>query len=480
LFSELPGAQRTGGAFLGFFQNSVSFAETSLKIMPASLPPVQIFIAYSRLDQEFLQELRSHLTPLERAGRIKVWYDGNIEAGRNWEAAIKEALYGSDIILLLVSANSIASDYFYGNEVRISLERHERGEARVVPLILTPCMWSETPLATLQALPKDGVPVEEWTSRDKAWHNAVESLNRLAHTIGREKQPAVDVPPAAAEHTAPVRPVGGPLLPPLPRSPRAPRRWLVAAAALAALLLLIWTYSLFRPAAPEEFYDPFVGQLISVQGGEFTMGCTEERDSFCQPNEQPAHTVTVGSFQLSRYEVTQEQWSAIMEVNPSSHADCPTCPVEGVSWNEVLAFINTLNEWTGQHYRLPTEAEWEYAARGGSYRQGYPYAGGADLAEFGWYQDNAEGKTHPVGEKRPNALGLYDMTGNVNEWCADWYQEDHYNTPEAQNGQGPAAGAERVGRGGSWQFDPSGCRVAVRYFGSPTDTYPDLGFRLAQ
>ncbi len=141
--------------------------------------PAKIFIAYSRKDVTFLDELRSHLTPLERSSRIQVWYDGNIEAGREWDASIKEALYSADIILLLVSADSISSEYFYGNEVNISLERHRNRQARVIPIVLRPCAWEDTPLAELQALPKDGVAVSNWSSRDNAYADIVKAISQL-------------------------------------------------------------------------------------------------------------------------------------------------------------------------------------------------------------------------------------------------------------------------------------------------------------
>ncbi len=152
--------------------------------------PVNIFIAYSRSDAAFLDELRRHLMPLTRASRIKVWYDGEIEAGRNWEAEIKKSLAGAEIIVLMVSSDSIGSDYFYGNEVAAALERHENGTARVVPLIIRACQWTETPLKNLQALPKDGRPVANWQPRDDGWFSAVEGIGRLVGEIEGERRAA--------------------------------------------------------------------------------------------------------------------------------------------------------------------------------------------------------------------------------------------------------------------------------------------------
>ncbi len=154
--------------------------------------PVNIFIAYSRADAAFLDELRRHLMPLSRAGRINVWFDGEIEAGKNWEAEIKQNLGRAEIIVLMVSADSIGSDYFYGKEVATALDRHESGTARVVPLIIRACQWTETPLRHLQALPKDGRPVANWQPRDDGWFDAAGAIGQIVSDIERERKAAVE------------------------------------------------------------------------------------------------------------------------------------------------------------------------------------------------------------------------------------------------------------------------------------------------
>lgn len=154
--------------------------------------PVNIFIAYSRSDAAFLDELRRHLMPLSRSERIKVWYDGEIDAGRVWEIEIKKALASAEIIILMVSSDSIASDYFYGNEVAAALSRHETGTARVVPLIIRACQWAETPLKNLQAVPKDGRPIANWQPRDDGWFDAAEAIGRLVSDIERERKAAAN------------------------------------------------------------------------------------------------------------------------------------------------------------------------------------------------------------------------------------------------------------------------------------------------
>lgn len=150
--------------------------------------------------------------------------------------------------------------------------------------------------------------------------------------------------------------------------------------------------------------------MVYVKGGRFQMGSNLDN------NEKPIHDVTVSSFVMGKYEVTQRQWKSIMGSNPSEFNDCPVCPVENVSWDDVQLFLQALNQRTGGHYRLPTEAEWEYAARGGQQTRQTEYAGSSSATEVGWIEKNSSYKTYPVGQKQPNELGLYDMTGNVEEW----------------------------------------------------------------
>ncbi|NUN99305.1 MAG: SUMF1/EgtB/PvdO family nonheme iron enzyme [Saprospiraceae bacterium] len=220
--------------------------------------------------------------------------------------------------------------------------------------------------------------------------------------------------------------------------------------------------------------------MVFVKGGTFTMGCLDGRDKDCEKKEKPSHSVTLDDFYLSRTEVTQAQWQAIMGSNPSEFKDCPTCPVEQVSWEDVQEFLKKLNDLSsGAKYRLPTEAEWEYAARGGAKsNKGYLYAGSNDLKEVAWYEGNSGSKTHPVGQKMKNELGLYDMTGNVYEWCSDWYGD--YPSAAQNNPAGPKSGSDRVLRGGSWYSDPLFCRVAYRNFVTPGNRSDSVGFRLAR
>ena len=224
-------------------------------------------------------------------------------------------------------------------------------------------------------------------------------------------------------------------------------------------------------------------EMIFVEGGTFTMGGSTL--GFIgwlngDHNGKPAHQVTLNNYYIGKYPVTQKQWTEIMGSNPSSnqkYADCYRCPVESVSWNEVQEFIKKLNEITGKTYRLPTEAEWEYAARGGKKSRGYKYSGSDNIEEVAWYKKNRQVTTLPVGTKKSNELGIYDMSGNVYEWCKDWF--GYYTKHLQTNPKGANSGSQHVIRGGSWVDKAKDCRVCVRFVGSPDYRTAATGFRLA-
>ena len=212
-----------------------------------------------------------------------------------------------------------------------------------------------------------------------------------------------------------------------------------------------------------------------VEGGTFQMG-SDDSDAF--DNEKPVHSVTVSTFYMGETEVTQALWKAVMGSNPSNWKG-DNLPVERVSWNDCQEFIRKLNQQTGRNFRLPTEAEWEYAARGGSRSGGTKYAGSSSIGSVAWYTDNSGGKTHAVKGKSPNELGLYDMSGNVWEWCSDMY--DDYKSSSQTNPNPQSTGKSysiRVLRGGSWDCGAGGCRVSYRYGLDPDGGDFNYGFRL--
>ena len=698
--------------------------------------PVKIFIAYSRLDEEYLKVLRKHLKPLDRNKTIRIWYDGEIAPGSIWEQSIKDNLYAANIILLLVSANSLASDYFYEKEMADALARHEREEAIVIPIILDYCSWKITELNKLQALPKDGKPVSEWESISKAYTNIVEGLNRSVLEVkakqkataaeilqkkreaeaerqrkiaaaqeqerlaelqrqteesqkkeqniknAKEKQREAQI--AAFKENPKVRygamGLGGVLLlfvlmwgmskmggsatsteqinpntsnaeiPLLagggldsttqyqnffnaaqvlfneknydkalikldsalvyqPNDTKAQelqnkakaaqkeqseaekqkaqetayknlidkadskfkkKQWTSAKSDYEGALAIKddeshpksqikkieaelnkiaqsdaaqkeqerknqeynrlvkladgkynqqqWkdAKSYYEQAAnykntqyvkdriggidwklkqeetvktepkttppstgrkPHPEIQKLLDNMVTVQGGTFQMGSNDGDD-----DEKPVHSVTVSTFQMGKYEVTQAQWKAVMGSNPSSKsAGCNNCPVETVSWNDAQDFIKKLNQLTGKRFRLPTEAEWEFAAIGGTKSRNYKYAGSNSIDEVAWYYNNSGKKTHPVGGKKANELGLYDMSGNVYEWCEDDWHRNYNGAPT--NGKAwidsPRA-ASRVRRGGSWSNVDYYCRSSDRGNSSPSNRNLSIGLRLAQ
>ncbi|MEZ4850526.1 MAG: formylglycine-generating enzyme family protein [Bacteroidia bacterium] len=239
-------------------------------------------------------------------------------------------------------------------------------------------------------------------------------------------------------------------------------------------------------------------EMVFVEGGTFMMGSEEGRD-----NEKPVHKVKLSSFYIGKYPVTQKQWEEIMGNNPSHFKGCPDCPVETVSWHDVQTFLNKINQkYPGLNYRLPTEAEWEFAARGGNQSRNYLYSGSDNPNEIGWfldhspkpqswlkkmvYGDNKNGITRPrpVGNKNPNELGIYDMSGNVWEWCEDWYGGDYYQNCLKQgvvvNPKGPNSGTFRVIRGGSWGNSSEYCHLTYRMsILKPDERDNGVGFRVA-
>ena len=219
--------------------------------------------------------------------------------------------------------------------------------------------------------------------------------------------------------------------------------------------------------------------MIAVDGGTFQMGSTSGKS-----DEQPVHSVTLSDYYIGETEVTQALWQAVMGSNPSQFSG-PQHPVEQVSWNDCQTFISKLNELTGRKFRLPTEAEWEFAARGGTQSNDYTYSGSKSIDDVAWYNENSYNKgssdpdygTHDVASKAANKLGIFDMSGNVFEWCQDWYGS--YSSTAQTNPTGPASASGRVCRGGSWNYNARCCRVSFRSYEIPRLSGNRLGLRLA-
>jgi formylglycine-generating enzyme required for sulfatase activity len=235
-------------------------------------------------------------------------------------------------------------------------------------------------------------------------------------------------------------------------------------------------------------------EMVFVEGGTFLMGCSGEQGNDCDDDEKPIHRVTVSDFYIGKYEVTQAQWQLIMETGIKEQqekaiidgvsygtliqGEGENYPIYYVSWEDTQVFIKRLNAATGKNYRLPTEAEWEYAARGGNKSKGYKYAGSNFIDTVAWWERNSGYVAHPVGTRMANELGIYDMSGNVYEWCYDWWSIE-YPASEQVDPAGPSSGSFRVSRGGYWYNAANYCRVSNRNNPSPNFRLQTTGFRVA-
>lgn len=227
--------------------------------------------------------------------------------------------------------------------------------------------------------------------------------------------------------------------------------------------------------------------MLYVEGGTFQMGATSEQGGYYDSDEKPVHSVTLSDYYISKFEVTQGLWEKVMGTTIRQQRDKANSgwplygvgsnyPMYYVNWEEAQEFCTRLGQLTGKNYALPTEAQWEYAARGGVKSRGYKYSGSNTIGNVAWYCGNSSSSTHPVATKQPNELGLYDMSGNVWEWCSDWY--GHYSSESQSNPTGPSTGFLRVVRGGSWNSDARICRVSLRGRNYPSGRYSDSGFRV--
>jgi formylglycine-generating enzyme required for sulfatase activity len=396
--------------------------ETSPMAHSPSTPQraTEVFFSYAHHDEPLRNELAKHLRLMERQGVIAAWHDRQIPAGSEWAGTIDAHLQTAHIILLLVSADFLASNYCYDIEMRQAMARHEAGEARVIPIILRPVDWHSARFGKLQALPKDGRPVTSWLNRDEAFVDIARGIRSVAE--------------GAVSSLAPARP---------------------------------------DPAVEPLRTNSIGMEFMRIPAGTFRMGSTDA-DAEAIDAEKPVHDVTISQpFYLGKYPVTQAQWEAVMGNNPSHFTGNPNRPVENVSWDDVHAFLRKLNEREGAgDYRLPTETQWEYACRAGTITPRYHQ----DITAMAWCNRNSNGQTQPVGQKLPNAWGLYDMLGNVWEWCHDGLRE--YTTDGAEDPLGPTdAGADRVFRGGSWDDPARVVRAAARDRDLPCNRHDHLGFR---
>jgi len=532
-----------------------------------------VFITYARENYTQQQYFLKLLSPLIEGGSIQVWHEQLPLIGAEWEPQIKDALYKADIVIVLVSAYSLSSTYFMKHEMAKVFKRRKAGECEIIPVILDNCLWKRTPFKDIQALPKDGKPVNTFAQKDEAFREVVQVVEEKVEAIrdlGATPQKKLDEAIRlfnAREYKASIRLLReiqmNPLYVSMPSAfrhkvedtllfcekalrdePDPYKRSKVIGSYVALglfwILIGIWIaprligYILLVeeldtiPLAP-------ISDMVWVEGGTFMMGCTSEQKD-CGADEKPTHKVELSSFYMGATEVSFEEYDAYCDSVGKKKPDDEGWgrgrrPVINVSWYDVVEYCNWLSELEGldacysidkevkdsnhkyssydinwavgcdfrkNGYRLPTEAEWEYAARGGNKSVGYIYSGVSiedSLHIYGNFCDSScenslktsiqnDGYiyTSPIGIYRPNELGIYDMSGNVWEWCWDWYTSDIYKyTPQIyRSPKGSIYGSRRVLRGGSCYAYAASLRVAYRYYYWPNRHRHSIGFRLTR
>jgi formylglycine-generating enzyme required for sulfatase activity len=390
---------------------------------PTALP--QIFISYAREDYASVRQLYDRL----KGAGYKPWMDKvDLPKGADFAKAIPKVLRESDLFIVCLSTHSVNKRSFIQREINLALDILEEklgDDLYIFPVRLEACVAP------------DRISKFNWTDlfgdeHEEEWQALLAALSAQAERLGK----ATATPPQAV--------IAAPLAP----TPAQPEPVLL----------------------PKPYIENLNGvplEMILVPAGKFTMG-SDKRD-----DEKPPHEVIVPSFYIGKFQITQKQWQAVMGKNPS-HFKGDELPVEGVSWHDAQAFCEKLRVMTGKAYRLPSEAEWEYACRAGTTGN---YAGKLD--EMAWYRGNSENQTHPVGQKKPNAFGLYDMHGNVWEWCEDVWRENYNGAPTDGSAWTDGGNQDRrVLRGGSWGLNDNYCRSAYRSVNAPGVINVRFGYRV--
>jgi len=440
---------------------------------------IRLFCSYSRKDESLRRELETHLSMLKRQSLV-TWYDGMLEPGSDWDTRIKQELDTADIIVLLVSPDFLASNYCYETEVARAIARHNAGTACVIPVLLRSTDIEGLELFKLNGYPKGLKPVVKWLDRDEAFVDVVKGIRQAVNKLSQASSPSsIPVPPATS--TASLR---------------------LHSFAFESVTVneqgKIVQYKLGEAQQWEEdLGNGVVLETVSIPGASFLMSSPREEE-MRSDSESPQHRVEVSPFLMGKYPITQSQYYAVMRNNPSDFKENGAHrPVEKVSWNDAIAFCQKLSQKTKRTYRLPSEAEWEYACRAGTTT---PFHLGkiisTDLANYrgtdceyngkiypGNYGSGSKGEyreeTTPVGQFPPNAFGLFDMHGNVWEWCADYWHSNYQGAPT--NGNAWIAGGDsdcRLLRGGSWYDVPRNCRSANRSWNTPDLCSRVIGFRV--
>jgi formylglycine-generating enzyme required for sulfatase activity len=452
-------------------------------------PAIEIFFSYARKDELLRDELAKHLKPLRQEGIIRDWHDREIPPGAEWQNEIDRHLESAQIILLLISADFLASDYCYSFELKRALERHTSNEACVIPVILRSCVWQNTPFGKLQVLPTDGKPIQSksWFDPDEAFTDVVRGLRRsIAQLTPVPVETSTSTPPNPQVITVPVQPDSQPLeqnkpsLKPFPfETVRLNERGQIIERPLI-------TVNRFM----EDLGEGVQLAMIEIPAGKFLMGSPDSEEDNLQW-EKPQHWVEIPRFYLGQCLITQGQWKALMGgKNPAYFKGDDNLPVEQVSWLDSIKFCEKLSTKTGRNYRLPSEAEWEYACRAGSEK---PFAFGKTInSEVVNYDGNypygkvPKGnyleKTTLAGKFPANSFGLYDMHGNLWEWCLDEWVNSYSDAPVDDSARVDVNSRDsdktHVLRGGSWGSNATDCRSAIRGCNSANNSNRNDGLRV--
>lgn len=465
----------------------------------------KLVILYAQEDRSEFEKLRQHLSLLEKLQTIKVWHEGDIAAGTDRDDATHAAFVDAESVLLLVSAAFLADDHCYD----LMTTARNMGKP-LIPIILKDCLWQDAPFGQLKVLPENGTPVH-----DKDWETPEEPYRQIAAYLRGTPRTESTEPverPNIRRQANPTKINRNPL-------------YIGIGALVAVIFVLVAIKRNFSsqgtntsstnnttntiPDTNTKADAKSLPKMVEIPAGAFTMG---NKDSEVA-GEKPAHKVNISRFSLSRYEITVREFNAFVvatkyvsdaernggtyyynekglkstvkadwrcdsDYQPYKNLTDNTNAVIHVSYNDAIAYCNWLSKSTGETYRLPTEAEWEYAARAGQSNDGP-----ANLAAEAWYGENSNQKIHAVGTKQANRFGLHDMLGNAYEWCNDWFDDQYYANSSANNPQGPSKpghnGQLRVGRGGSWENNANDISFSKR--GNETPDYRDklLGFRVA-
>jgi formylglycine-generating enzyme required for sulfatase activity len=448
--------------------------------------PIEVFFSYSREDKPLRDKLEKHLSGLKRQGVISAWHDRQIVAGSEWEEEIDRHMRTADIILLLVSPDFVASKYCYEIELPDAIGRHEAGEAYVVPILLRPTAgWKRLPFARLQIYPTGAVPVTEWANEDRAFVDVAEGIQGAVDQLleGRDREQQERERQAQEKLRQEQEQRRSKVTQTKTSKQKEQSGLLISAVQPSVSSLSSFEFEVVsidrvgRDASRTRHHVKYFEEnldngltlnMVALLGGKFQMG-SDVRNS-----EVPVHTVTVPPFYMGKFAVTQAQYQTVMGHNPSSFRGKHR-PVEQVAWEDAIAFCQRLSERTGKAYRLPSEAEWEYACRAGS---ATPYYFGEMITTQ--VVNCNSGQTTDVGSFPPNLFGLYDMHGNVSEWCQDHWHRDYVGSPA----DGSVWASRRnnqfyVCRGGSWCDLVEGCRSAFRFKIRRDNREHHIGFRVA-